>query len=80
MSPDWTSSNDEWGGHPDEISKGKSQKDVSKEPINSDTVDIPEQTNVKTTDTNVNGGRDQTVEKPNTTSESTKDNKVEVKK
>ena len=33
MSPDWTSSNDEWGGHPDKISKGKSQKDVSVIPL-----------------------------------------------
>ena len=67
-SPDWTSSNEERGTHPDKISKGKSEKDALKEPINSDTVDASEQSDVKTTDTNVNGRRHQTVEKPNTTS------------
>ena len=68
MSPDWTSSNGERGAHEDKISKGKSEKDALKEPINSDTVDACEQSNVKTTDTNVNGGRHETVEKLNATS------------
>ena len=60
MSPDWTSSNDERGTHDDKISKGKSEKDALKEPINSDTVDGSDQSNVKTSDTNVNGGRHET--------------------
>ena len=36
-----------------------------KEPINSDTVDASDQSDVKTSDTNVKGGRHETVEKPN---------------